>query len=107
MFDAIKTVAEQAMSGQLDSSAVGQAVSDHLDTVSNDQLSDHLQTAASNLQASGQNDLAQQVTGLVQQISSNPSGAKDTVVSFIQSNPQVLQHFTPDFAQGIASRLGL
>lgn len=107
MFDAIKNIAEQAMSGQLDSAKVGQAVSDHLDTVDSNQLSDHLQTAASNLQANGQGDLAQQVTGLVQQISSNPAGIKDSVVAFIRNNPQVLQHFAPDFAQGIAARLGL
>ena len=107
MFDAIKGFAEQAISGELDSTTVGQAVSDHLDNVDNDRLSDRLQTAASNLQADGQGDLAQQVTGLVQQISANPSGAKDTVVSFIQQNPEVLQHFAPDFVQGIASRLGV
>jgi hypothetical protein len=38
---------------------------------------------------------------------SNPSSVKNMVVSFIQSNPQVLEHFGPEFAQGIASRLGL
>lgn len=107
MFDAIKGFAEQAITGELDSGSVGQAVSDHLDNVGNDQLSDHLQTAASNLAANGQNDLAQQVTELVQQVSANPSGAKDTVVSFIQQNPEVLQHFAPEFVQGIASKLGV
>lgn len=107
MFDVIKNFAEQATSGNLNSSQVSQAVSDHLNTVDDGQLGDHLQTAASNLQQNGQGDLAQQVMGLVQQISSNPSGARDTIVSFVTNNPSVLQRFAPEFAQGITSRLGL
>ncbi len=107
VFDAIKNAAQEMTSGNLDSNKVGQAVSDHLDSVSGDQLSDHLQTAASNLQQNGQSDLAGQVTALVQQISSNPSGAKDTIVAFVTNNPAVLQHFSPDFIAGIASKLGL
>lgn len=105
MFDSIKNMAEQAMLGNLDSGAVGQAVSGHLGTLDDGQLSDQLQTASSNLQANGQGDLAQQVSGLVEQLASNPSGAKDAVVAFVQSNPQVLEQFAPEFAQGIMSRL--
>lgn len=107
MFDAIRNIATQAMSGQLDSSTVGQALSDHLNTVDNDQLGDHLQTAASNLQANGQGDIAQQLEGLASQIASNPSGVKESVVSLITNNPQLLQQFAPEFVQGIASKLGL
>jgi hypothetical protein len=107
MFDAIKNVAEQMMSGNMDSSTIGQAVGDHLDSVGTDQLADHLQTAASNLQENGQTNYAQQATALVEQIRTNPSGAKDAVVAFIQTNPQLLQHFSPEFVGGIASKLGL
>jgi 23S rRNA G2445 N2-methylase RlmL len=107
MFDAIKNVAERMMSGSVDSAAVKQAVGDHLDSVGNDQLADHLQTAAFNLQDSGQTEYAQQATVLVEQIRSNPAEAKDAVVAFIQGNPQLLQHFSPEFVQGIASKLGL
>jgi hypothetical protein len=59
MFDLVKNIAEQA---NLDPSALDQAVTEHLGTLNNNQLSDHLQTAASNLQNSGQGDLASQVT---------------------------------------------
>jgi hypothetical protein len=107
VFDAIKNAAQEMTSGKLDSAAVGQAVSDHLDSVSGDQLSDHLQTAASNLQQSGQGDLAGQISQLVQQIGSNPSGAKESIVAFVTNNPAVLQHFSPEFVQGIAAKLGL
>ena len=64
-----------------------------------------MQTAADNLQQQGNGDLGQQAMSLAEQVRSNPSGAKDAVVSFIKNNPQVLQHFAPSFAQGILSKL--
>jgi hypothetical protein len=42
---------------------------------------------------------------LASQVASNPSGAIGDVTTFIQNNPQVLEHFAPDFAQGILSKL--
>jgi 23S rRNA G2445 N2-methylase RlmL len=107
MFDSIKSIASQMMSGNLDSATVGQAVSDHLGAVGNDQLTDHLQAAAANLQQNGQTDYAQQATALAQQVGTNPSGVRDSLVSLITNNPQILQQFLPEFAAGIASRLGL
>ena len=106
MFDEVKTMAERAMSGNADPQALEQAASAHIDQMDQGEVSDHLQTAATNLQSQGQPDLAQQALGLVSQLRSNPGGgAKDEVVNFITSNPQVLQHFAPSFAQGILSRL--
>ncbi|HEY9179454.1 MAG TPA: hypothetical protein VIO32_01965 [Candidatus Baltobacteraceae bacterium] len=90
-----------------DSVKVGQAASDHIAHCEPGELQDHLQTAASNLQQNGQGDLAQQATSLITQLESDPSGAKDAVVSFIQKNPQVIEHFAPGFAQGILSKVGL
>lgn len=105
MFDSLEKLASQVMGGNIDPQALGQAVSQHLGTLDSDQLSDHLQTAATNLAQNGQGDLAQQATGLIEQIASNPGSATGAVVSFIQNNPQVLQHFAPEFAQGILSRI--
>ncbi|HKU66317.1 MAG TPA: hypothetical protein VJP85_00930 [Candidatus Baltobacteraceae bacterium] len=107
MFDSLKGMVEQAASGNVDPQALGQAASDHVANCDPGELQDHLQTAASNLQQNGQGDLAQQASSLISQLQSNPSGAKDAVVSFIQNNPQVLQHFAPGFAQGILSKIGL
>ncbi len=107
MFDNLKNMVEQAASGALDSQSVGGAANDHVNSMDNNELAGHVETAANNLQQNGQNDLAQQAMGLVSQLRSNPSGAKDAVVSFIQNNPQVLQHFAPNFAQGILSKVGL
>ncbi len=115
MFDNLENLAQQALgekldpqalAGNLDPQAVGQAVSEHLGTMDGGQVADHLQTAATNLQQQGQGDMAQQAMALVSQLQSNPAGAKDAIVAFVSSNPQVLQHFAPSFAQGILSRLG-
>ncbi|MBV8727844.1 MAG: hypothetical protein JO233_08660 [Candidatus Eremiobacteraeota bacterium] len=105
MFDEVKTLAENAMSGKVDPQALEQAATDHVGSMDQGEIADHLQTAAQNLQNQGQPDLAQQAMGLVSQLQSSPGGAKDAVVSFITNNPQVLQHFAPSFAQGILSRL--
>ncbi|MEO6834371.1 MAG: hypothetical protein ABI231_00455 [Candidatus Tumulicola sp.] len=107
MFDAIKNIVQQATSGNLDPQALTQAATDHLGSVGGDELAGHLQTAATNLQQQGQGDLAQQAMALVSQVQSNPGEAKGAIVSFITSNPQVLQHFAPEFAQGILSRIGV
>lgn len=105
MFDSIKGMVEQAASGNIDQQQLGQAANDHVANTGPGELQDHLQTAASNLQQNGQNDLAQQATSLISQLQSNPSEAKNAIVSFIKNNPQVLQHFAPSFAQGILSKL--
>jgi len=105
MFDEVKSMAQRAMGSDADPQAMQQATSEHLDSMDQGEVSDHLEAAATNLQNQGQGDLAQQAMNLVSQLRSNPGGAKDAVVSFIASNPQVLQHFAPSFAQGILSRL--
>jgi hypothetical protein len=105
VFNSVENMVEQAMLGNLESGLLGRAISDHLGTMNNDQLSGHLQTAASNLQTNGQGGLAQQISGIAQQVASNPSSAKDAVVAFVENNPQVLAQFAPEFAQGIMSRL--
>jgi len=107
MFDDLKNMAEQALGGNLDPQAVEQAAGEHLNSMDNSQIADHLQTAATNLQQQGQGDLAQQAMSLISQVQTNPSGAKDAIASFVSSNPQVLQHFAPGFAQGILSRIGV
>lgn len=90
MFDSIKDAVEQAVGG-----------------VGDGELAGHLQTAADNAQQQGQGDIAQQVTGLISQLQQNPGDARTAIVSFVQSNPQVLQHFAPGFAQGILSKFGV
>lgn len=87
-----------------DPQALAQAASDHLSQIDSGQLSDHLQTAAQSLQQNGQGDLAQQLLGLAGS-AGNGGSVVSEVTSFISSNPQVLEHFAPDFAQGILGKL--
>lgn len=107
MFDSLKGMVEQAVSGNVDPQQLEQAASAHVAASDPNELQGHLQTAATNLQQNGQNDLAQQAFSLISQLQSNPAGAKDAIVAFIKNNPQVLQHFAPEFAQGILSKAGL
>ena len=103
MFDEIKNMAM----GQLqnaDPSQLAAAAEEHLSGMPHNEIVDHVQTAVSNLQQSDP-EMAGKLQGLVQQVSQNPSDFKGAVVGFIQSNPQVLQHFEPGFAQGLISKV--
>lgn len=107
MFDSIKGVVEEAAGGNLDPAQLAAAVESHLGTLGDDELAGHLQTAADNAQQQGNPDIAQQVTGLISQLQSNPGDARAAIVSFVQNNPQILQHFAPEFAQGVLAKFGI
>ena len=103
MFDQLKSV----LPGQLqnvDATQLASAASEHIGQLPHDELIDHVQTAVGNLQQQNP-QLAGQLQSLVQQVASNPSGFKDAVTQFIASNPQVLQSFAPEFAQGLLAKL--
>lgn len=108
MFDSIKNLGAQLLGGggSIDPQALEQAVTDHIGNTDAGELGDHLQTAASNLQQQGQGDLAQQAIGIVSKLQSDPAGAKDEAIAFITNNPDIIQHFAPDFAKGILAKLG-
>lgn len=106
MFDELKNVAGGLL-GNADPQAVGDAASEHVQNMDPDELGGHLQTAAGNLEQNGQSDVAQQVMGIVSKLQSDPNGAKDEAIALVRSNPQILQHFAPGFAQGILNKLGM
>lgn len=103
MFDQLKNM----VMGQIenaDPTQIAAAAQQHVGDMPHNELIDHVQTAVSNMQQSDP-DMASKLQGLVQEVSQNPSDFKGAVVGFIQSNPQVLQHFAPDFAQGVLSKV--
>ncbi len=103
MFDQIKDM----IKGQIertDPNELAAAAEEHVGSIPHGDLVNQVQTAVANLQQTNP-DLAQKLQGLVSQIASNPSDFKGAIVGFIQSNPQVLQQFSPDFAQGLLSKL--
>ena len=59
MFVEVKTLAERTISGDVEPQALQQAATDHLNSMDQGEITDHLQTAATNLQNQGQPDLAQ------------------------------------------------
>lgn len=97
---------QQVTGGSADSGAVEQAATDHVSSMDPAELTQHMQTAADNLDQNGQSGLAGQLSGIVSQGHSDPQALKDAAVSFIKNNPQVLQHFAPSFAQGLIGRMG-
>ncbi|HET9096922.1 MAG TPA: hypothetical protein VFN37_09685 [Candidatus Baltobacteraceae bacterium] len=73
--------------------------------MSHEQLTQNLQTAAQNAQQNGSEDVAQQIMGLLSQHGSNPQSLKQEAISLITKNPQILQHFEPQFAKDVLSRI--
>ena len=105
MFDSIKGALEQAVSGNLDPQQLQGAVAQHVEEVGPQQAANHLENAANNAQAQGDTGLAEQAFSLVQQVRQDPSQAQSAIVNFVKNNPEILQHFAPEVAQGILSKL--
>lgn len=106
MFNEIEGMLSRFTGGNADPQAVQQAASEHVDGMSTDELSGHLQTAAGNLQQNGQGAVAQELI----RIATGPHDAeslKTDAVAFIRDNPQVIAQFAPSFAQGILGKLGV
>ena len=106
MFDSIENAIKQATGGNIDPAQLASAVESHLGSLDDGELAGHLQTAAGNAQQQGQGDVARQIVGLVEQLHQNPDDARSAIVSFVRNNPQILQHFAPEFAQGVLSKFG-
>lgn len=96
---------QRVTTGEIDQPAVSQAANDHVSNMSHDQLTQNLQTAAQNAQQNGSEGIAQQIMGLLSQHGSNPQSLKQEAISLITANPQILQHFEPQFAKDILNRI--
>ncbi|MBC5824694.1 MAG: hypothetical protein GIW99_00550 [Candidatus Eremiobacteraeota bacterium] len=107
MMNEFGSLLQRVTGGNADPQALEQAATDHVSSMDTDELSGHLQTAAQNAQQNGQGGLAQQITSIVSEKGADPQGLKDAAISFIKSNPQVLTHFAPPFAQGLLNRVNL
>lgn len=105
MFQQIESMAQQIASGQLDQQSLNQAADQHISSMDPNQVLQHVQTAATTAQQNGDSGVAGMLTGLMNQQGSNPQGIGGALVSIITNNPQILQHFAPDFAKGILGNL--
>ncbi|GAC1388609.1 MAG: hypothetical protein NVSMB31_02880 [Vulcanimicrobiaceae bacterium] len=82
-----------------------QAARDHIGSMAPEEVTQHLQTAAASASQNGQNDVAQEIQGMIARKQVDPEGLKDAAISYIKSNPEMLTHFAPSFAQGILNRV--
>ncbi len=105
MFNEVEGLLQRVTTGEVDQSAVSQSANQHVSSMGGDQLKQNLQTAADNANQNGQSGIAQQIMGLISQHGSNPQDLKQEAISLITSNPQILQHFEPEFAKGILGRI--
>lgn len=106
MFNEVQGLLQRVTTGEIDQSSVSQAADEHVSQMDPAQVQQHLQTAAENANQKGQGDVAQQIMGILQRGSSDPNTLKQEAISLIKSNPQILEHFAPEFARPLLSRLG-
>lgn len=105
MFNEVTGLLQQVTSGQVDPQSVSQAANDHVGSMDPSDVSQHLQTAADNANQNGQGDVAQVIIGIIERDGTNIDALKTDAIGLITSNPQILQHFAPEFAQGVLGRL--
>lgn len=105
MFGEVEGLIQKVTTGEIDQQSVGQAATEQVNTMPHDEVVQHVQTAANNAQQSGQPDIAKQLMQMVEQSGTNPQALKQDVISLISSNPQIIQHFAPEFAQRILGSL--
>jgi hypothetical protein len=105
MFGEVATLLERFGGGSVDDRvSAHEAAEDHVNSLPADQVADHVQTAADNARGSGHSDIA----GLLEGILSGGTSEEDLksgLIEAVQSNPQILAHFAPSFAQGILGRI--
>ncbi len=105
MFQQLEGVMQQVASGQIDPQSLSQAADQHIGSLDPNTVMQHVQSAANTAQQNGDTGMAGMLTGLLSQQGSNPQGIQGELVSIITNNPQILQHFAPDFAKGILGNL--
>ncbi|HET7815755.1 MAG TPA: hypothetical protein VFL13_15445 [Candidatus Baltobacteraceae bacterium] len=102
--DEISGLVQQFTGGQADPQQVGQAADQHLNSVPPSEVQQQLQTAADNAENNGNGELASTIRNMLDQHGGG-QGIVGEAVTLIKSNPQVLQHFEPEFVRGILSKI--
>ena len=103
MFDEVKTILS-SLDNAGNAQAVRQAAGDHVQNMNDVQVQEHVQTAADNATQNGDDNAASMFKSLLQAHQSG-EGLKQALVQQLTSNPQLLEHFAPEFAKAILSRV--
>lgn len=105
MFREVEGFVQKVTTGEIDQKSVSDAAAEQVNTMPHEEVAQHVQTAAQNAQQNGQPEIATQLMQMVQQHGTDPQALKQDVISLISSNPQIIRHFTPEFAQRILGAL--
>lgn len=105
MFGEVEGLIKKVTTGEIDKQSVSQSAQQQVNDMPHEEVAQHVQTAAQNAEQNGQPDIAQQLMQMVRQHGSDPQALKQDVVSLISSNPQIIEHFAPQFAQKILGSL--
>ena len=84
--------------------ALADAAEAHVSEMPAEEVEQHLQTAASNADANGQPDVAQEIQEMIANKRVDPEELKSAAIDYLKANPQVISQFAPSFAQGIINR---
>lgn len=107
MMNEVNGLIKKVETGEIQGGQVAQATDRHVQQMNASAVAEHANTAAQNMQNSGQTDLAAELRDLITRTAENPQGLKTAISSFLQKHPQAIQHFAPDFAQGILKQISL
>lgn len=105
MFGELESLVQKVTTGEIDQQSVSQAATEQVNSMPHEEVAQHVQTAAQNAEDNGHSDIAQQLMQMVAQHGSDPQALKQDVISLISSNPQIIGHFAPAFAQRILGSL--
>ncbi len=104
MFDELKGLVEQKLQNT-DSQAVTDAAKDSIGNMPPGEVSQHAQTAMTNLNEQGQTDLAKELGDLMKAAQDNPVALKNAVIAFIEHHPETLAAFAPGLARDILGKI--
>ncbi len=104
MFDEIKGLVEQKLQDS-NPQAVSDAAKASIGEMPPGEVSQHAQTAMTNLNDQGQTDLAKELGDLLKSAQDNPVGLKNAVIAFIEHHPETLASFAPGLAKDILGKI--
>ncbi|HET6895437.1 MAG TPA: hypothetical protein VFH72_08675 [Candidatus Baltobacteraceae bacterium] len=106
MFNEVEGLLKRAETGEIDKNSLEQATQEHVQSVDDLTVAQHMQRAADNASQNGKPDLAQQISDMLRRDRSNPQALKQDIVQLVKNNPDILKHFEGGFAKNILSRIG-
>ena len=104
MFNELKGLVEQKLQDS-NSEAITEAARESIGDMPPGEVSQHAQTAMTNLNDQGQTDLAKELGDLLKAAQDNPVGLKNAVIAFIEHHPETLAAFAPGLAKDILGKL--